>query len=63
MLTFQLKCRRCGGFLYEEEVFYDQNDVRTMQIGCYICSHKGYMKEKGWNEFKLKLAKALKVRV
>jgi len=37
--------------------------VRTMQIGCYICSHKGYMKEKGWNEFKLKLAKAMKVRV
>lgn len=60
MVSYQMKCKRCGGFLYEEETFYDQNDVCNMQIGCYICSHKAYLPMKEWNLFKTKLLKALR---
>jgi hypothetical protein len=58
-LTYQLKCKRCGGFIYEEEDFYDENDTRIMQLGCYICSHKGYIKYKKWEVFKQRLTEAV----
>lgn len=60
MLSYRMKCKRCGGFLYEEETFYDQNDVCNMQIGCYICSHKAYIPVREWDKFKAKLAEACK---
>lgn len=60
MYSYQLICKRCGGFLYEEEIFYDQNDEKIMQIGCYICSHKGYTELKNWKKFKNGLLKAIK---
>jgi ribosomal protein L33 len=53
-----LRCKNCGGFIYEEEVFYDDNGKKMIQLGCYQCSHKVYVASKKWNEFKDKLAKA-----
>ena len=55
-----LKCKNCSGFVYEEEIFYDDNDKRIVQLGCYQCAHKAYIESRKWNEFKDKLAKATK---
>ena len=58
MARIKLTCKKCGGFMYEEEVYYDQNGIKTMQVGCYGCAHKGYIEYKKWLEFKNKLSKA-----
>lgn len=58
-----LKCKNCGGFVYEEEFYYDQNDTRIVQIGCYQCSHKTYIEAVKWDKFKSQLAKAIKKSV
>ena len=55
-----LKCKNCGGFISEEEVFYDDNDKKIMQLGCYSCYHKAYIEYKEWTSFKKKLSKAVK---
>lgn len=55
-----LKCKKCGGFLYEEEVYYDEDDNKIVQIGCYQCSHKAYIKAKDWAFFKKKINDAIK---
>jgi hypothetical protein len=52
-------CKRCGGTLYEETVFWDENKHKFMQIGCYLCSDKVYAPFKEWVAFKNKVAKAL----
>lgn len=53
-----LKCKNCGGFVYEEETYYDDNYARIIQIGCYQCSHKAYVESKKWEDFKSKIEKA-----
>lgn len=53
-----LKCKNCGGFVYEEETYVDDNKNRIIQLGCYQCSHKAYIEQKKWQEFKKKLSKA-----
>ena len=58
MRKYQLTCRKCGGFVHEEEIYYDQDGIKNMQLGCYICSHKAYIEYKKWQEFKNKLEKA-----
>ena len=55
-----LKCKKCGGFLHEEEVYYDEDNNKIVQIGCYQCSHKAYIKAKEWAVFKKKLDAAVK---
>lgn len=58
MAKLQLNCKRCGGFIYEEEIYYDQDNVKNMQLGCYGCSHKSYIEYTKWKQFKNKLARA-----
>lgn len=55
-----LKCKNCAGFVYEEETYYDENDTRIVQIGCYQCSHKAYVESYKWEKFKDQLKKAIK---
>jgi len=50
-------CKRCGGKLYEEEIFTADDDVTYMQIGCYNCPNKIYCSLKKWNKFKRDLQK------
>lgn len=59
MLSYYMKCKRCGNMLHEEEVYIDNDDRRIMQIGCYGCSHKGYIALRKWNIFKDRLAEAI----
>lgn len=54
------KCKNCGGFVYEEEIYYDDNDKKIVQLGCYQCSHKAYIESRKWNIFKNQISKALK---
>jgi hypothetical protein len=61
-LIQMLKCKNCAGFVYEEEVYYDENDKRIVQIGCYKCSHKTYVESSKWEKFKADLEKAIKKR-
>lgn len=63
MKTYMLKCKNCGGLICEEETFIDDNDVKIMQLGCYICSHKAYIKFSNWKKFKKKLSEAVKSNV
>lgn len=58
MVSFQLTCKRCRGFIHEEEIYFDQNGIKNMQLGCYTCSHKGYIEYRKWQIFKDKLLKA-----
>ncbi len=54
-----LRCKRCGGTLYEEEVFYDDNDMKFQQMGCYACPEKVVIDYGKWIKFKKKLNSAL----
>ena len=54
-----LRCKHCKGMLYEEEIWFDQNHVKTMQIGCYQCYKKLQIEYKEWVSFKKKLQRSL----
>lgn len=60
MTSYMLRCKNCGGFVAEEEIFVDDNDNTIMQIGCYVCYHKAYIKISEWKNFKKKLLLAVK---
>lgn len=49
------RCRRCGGFVYEEEVFYEADGIKKMQLGCYQCPNKVYVEYYKWIKFKAQL--------
>lgn len=63
-----LKCKYCGGFVYEEEIFYEVDEdnsdrmTKIMQIDCMHCSRKRYIKYKDWLAFKEGLSKAIRIR-
>jgi len=52
-------CKHCGGKLYEEEVWVDNNGVEMQEIGCYQCPKKLQIKITEWASFKKKLRNAL----
>lgn len=56
-----LYCKNCSGFLYEEEIFEEEDGTKYMQVGCLICSEKLYIHLKTWNKFKKDLEKAIHV--
>jgi RNase P subunit RPR2 len=56
-----LYCKNCSGFLYEEEIFKEDDGTQYMQVGCLICSEKLYIHLKTWNKFKKDLEKAINV--
>lgn len=53
------KCRNCGGFVYEEEVYWDDHNVKMQQLGCYQCSDKVYVTYEKWTAFKKRLLQSL----
>lgn len=54
-----IKCKRCSGFIYEEEVFWEDDGAKKIQLGCYTCPHKVYVDYKQWQDFKAKLKRAV----
>jgi RNase P subunit RPR2 len=52
-------CKNCSGFLYEEEIFEEEDETKYMQIGCLSCAKKLYIHLKVWNNFKRDLDKAI----
>ncbi len=52
-------CKHCSGKLYEEEVWFDENNVKHQQIGCYQCYKKVQVEYQEWLSFKRKLNNAL----
>ena len=52
-------CKRCSGTLYEEEIFWDEDSLKFMQVGCYQCADKLYIEYSKWEAFKKAYAKAL----
>jgi len=54
-----LRCKRCSGFMYEEEVFYEADSIKKIQLGCYSCPHKVYVEYSKWIKFKKQLGDAL----
>jgi len=52
------RCKNCGGFLYEEEFFFDEENKHIVQLGCYQCSQKIYIESRKWESFKKKVKKA-----
>jgi hypothetical protein len=54
-----LKCKKCGGTLYEDESWTDSNGVRSIEIGCFQCANKLEIDYKEWMAFKRKLQASL----
>lgn len=55
------KCKKCGGFVYEEEVFFEADNTKKIQLGCYSCPHKVYVEYQKWLSFKNRLEQAYAV--
>lgn len=53
-------CKKCTGKLYEEEIWFDYDNVKQQQIGCYQCSNKIQVEYKEWVALKKKILKAVK---
>ena len=45
--------------MYEEEVFYEADSIKKIQLGCYSCPHKVYVEYSKWIKFKKQLGDAL----
>ena len=56
-------CKRDGGFVYEEEIYYEDS-AKIMQLGCFSCGHKVYVGYSEWEKFKLKIERNIhKIRM
>ena len=45
--------------MYEADIFYADDDIRYIELGCYNCPHKLYPTLKEWNKFKRALEKEI----
>ncbi len=56
-----LKCKRCGGRVIEDEIYYE-NGKAYQDLECLLCSEHFYLTLVEWSRQKQKMENILKVR-
>lgn len=55
-----IKCKNCGGMLYEDDDWYDDyRHVKMQDLACFHCPKRLRFKHSDWVDFKKKLHRSL----